>query len=489
MSVTVTEAGPFEKFVSFVVEEAELEAAKTQAARRLAKEVRIPGFRPGKAPRPIVEATVGKDRVRSEAIDDLLPQKVGQILDEIGVELAVTPSLESLIDIPEGIKVEVKVTMWPTLDEAPEIHDRAIEVGSAQISNDELEAQINRLRDQFGSLDEVDRPVENGDFVTLDISAAADGEPVSEASANDLVYEVGSGLFLDGVDEVLVGVEKGTTFSFDAPLPDGFGESGGRQVTFQITVSNIRIRVRPELTDEWVDEVTEFDTIEQMRSEMREQLGQMKVKVLANRFRELAIGQLVDAIDIEVPDAIVRSEMDDILHRFGHRLEQQGVEFADYLEVTGQSQEDFLADATAQAHRGVRTRLLLDAVVDQEGLEVTDDEIMAVVNAALARETEATLDAATFREALRGSPEEKSITSDILRNKALEKILSGARPVDEDGNEVDLTITEPDPEPFAGEVVEGEVVAGDVFEGEVVEGEILSEETEVFGAAASNEEE
>jgi trigger factor len=222
---------------------------------------------------------------------------------------------------------------------------------------------------------------------------------------------------------------------------------------------------------------------------MREQLGQMKVKVLANRFRELAIGQLVDAIDIDVPDAIVRSEMDDILHRFGHRLEQQGVEFADYLEVTGQSQEDFLTDATAQADRGVRTRLLLDAVVDQEGLEVTDDEIMAVVNAALARETEATLDAATFREALRGSPEEKSITSDILRNKALEKILSGARPVDEDGNEVDLTITEPDPEPFAGEVVEGEVVAGDVFEGEVVEGEILSEETEIFGAEASTEEE
>lgn len=489
MSVTVTEAGPFEKFVSFVVEEAELEAAKTQAARRLAKEVRIPGFRPGKAPRPIVESTVGKDRVRSEAIDDLLPQKVGQILEEIGVELAVAPSLESLIDIPEGIKVEVKVTMWPTLDEAPEIHDRAIEVGSPQISEDELEAQINRLRDQFGSLDEVDRPVEDGDFVTLDISAAADGEPVSEASATDLVYEVGSELFLEGVDEVLVGVEKGTTFSFDAPLPDGFGENAGRQVTFQITVTNVRIRVRPELTDEWVDEVTEFDTIEEMRAEMREQLGQMKVKVLANRFRELAVGELVDAIDIDVPDAIVRSEMDDILHRFGHRLEQQGVEFADYLEVTGQSQEDFLADATAQAHRGVRTRLLLDAVVDQEGLEVTDDEIMAVVNAALARETEATLDAATFREALRGSPEEKSITSDILRNKALEKILSGARPVDEDGNEVDLTITEPDPELFTGEVVEGEVVAGDVFEGEVVEGEILSEEIEVFGAAASTEEE
>jgi trigger factor len=487
VSVNVTDAGPFEKFVSFVVSEAELEAAKTQAARRLAKEVRIPGFRPGKAPRPIVESTVGRDRVRSEAIDDILPGKVGEILDEIGLELAVSPSLESMIDIPEGIKVEVKVTTWPKLDEVPEIHDRAVEVGSPEVTDDELEAQIDRLRDQFGSLDEVDRPVADGDFVTLDISATVDDDPVEDASATDLVYEVGSGLFVEGVDDVLVGVEKGTTFAFEAPLPDGFGELAGQDVTFSITVKNIRIRVRPDLTDEWVDETTEFDTVDDMRTEMRDQLTQMKTQALANRFREQAVGLLVDAIDLEIPEAIVRSEMDEVLHRFGHRLEEQGVSFADYLEVTGQTQEQFFADATAQADRGVRTRLLLDAVADQEGLEVTEDEMLAVVQAALARETERQLDPATFREALRGSPEEKSITSDILRNKALEKIISGARPVDEDGNEVDLTVTLPEPELFEGEVVEGELVAGDVVEGEVVEGEILSEEA--FGAEASTEEE
>jgi trigger factor len=236
-----------------------------------------------------------------------------------------------------------------------------------------------------------------------------------------------------------------------------------------------------------VDETTEFDTVDDMRTEMRDQLTQMKTQALANRFREQAVGQLIDAIDLEIPEAIVRSEMDEVLHRFGHRLEEQGVSFTDYLEVTGQTQEQFFADATAQADRGVRTRLLLDAVADQEGLEVTEDEMLAVVQAALARETERQLDPATFREALRGSPEEKSITSDILRNKALEKIISGARPVDEDGNEVDLTVTLPEPELFEGEVVEGELVAGDVVEGEVVEGEILSEEA--FGAEASTEEE
>lgn len=485
MSVSVTEAGPFEKLVSFVVPEAELESAKNKAARRLASEVRIPGFRPGKAPRKIVESTVGKDRVRSEAIDDLLPGKVGEVLEGMDIELAVPPSLESLEDSEDGVRVEVKVTTWPKLDEVPEIHDRKIEVGAVAITDEELEEQVNRIRDQFGRLDEVDRPVEEGDFVTIDVAATQHGDPVEEASATDLVYQVGSGLLLEGVDRVLAGVAKGSTVTFDGPLPDGFGELAGSEVTFEITVTNIRVRTRPELTDEWVDEISEFDSVADMRTGLREQMAEMKLRSLANRFRERALGELVDAIDVEIPEAIVRSEMDDLLHRLGHRLEQQDVSFADYLEVTGQTQDQFFADVSAQAVRGVRTRLLLDAIADQEGLEVTDEEMMAVVNVALARETERQIDPAVFREALRGSSEEKTITADILRNKALERIISSARPVDEDGNEVDLTL--PDPEPFEGEVVEGEVVAGDVVEGEVVEGEILSDTP--FGAEASTEEE
>ncbi|MFP5331351.1 MAG: trigger factor [Acidimicrobiia bacterium] len=485
MSVTVTDSGPFEKLVSFVVAETELEVAKNQAARRLAREVRIPGFRPGKAPRKIVESTLGKDRVRSEAIDDLLPSKVSEVLEGMDIELAVSPSLQNLEDVPEGVRVEVKVTSWPTLDEVPEIHDRTITVGSTDVTDEELESQIDRLRDQFGSLDEVDRPVEEGDFVTLDIAATLDGEPVEEATANDLVYQVGSGLFLDGVDDVLVGVTKGSTFSFDAPLPDGFGERAGTVVSFQITVTNVRVRVRPELTDEWVDEITEFETVEEMRTELRAQMGELKLRSLANRFRELALGELVDAVDVEIPDAILRSEMDELLHRFGHRLEEQDVSFADYLEVTGQTQDQFFDDVAAQAVRSVRTRLLLDAIADQEGLEVSEEEIMTVVHVAVAREPERDIDPAMFRELLRGSPEEKTITADILRNKALERIISAARPVDEDGNEVDLTL--PEPEPFDGEVVEGEVVAGDFVEGEVVEGEVISDTP--FGADASTEEE
>ena len=472
MSVTVTDAGPFEKLVTFTVSETDLESAKTQAARRLAKELKIPGFRPGRAPRPIVEATVGKDRLRSEAIDEVLPEKVGSALEGVDFELAVSPQLESLDDVEDGIEVSVKITTWPTLDEIPEIHDRMIDVGSTEVTDEELTEQIERIRDQFGSLEEVDRPSVSGDFLTLDVAATDEGLPVEEASASDLVYEVGSGLFLEGIDEVLVGVSSGDTLSFDGPLPSGFGDQAGREVTFAITVTNLREKVRPDLTDDWVDEVTEFESVGEMRTEMRAQLQQMKIQALANRFRERALEELVEVMTVDVPEAIVRSEMDELLHRFGHRLEEQELEFADYLEVTGFTQEAFLADVRSQAEQGVRTRLLLDAVADQEGLEVSEEEFGAVLAGVAARDESGQTDPSALREMLRGTPEEKSITGDILRNKALETILSGARPVDEAGNEVDLTVPIPETE---ADVVEGEVVDGDVVQGEVVTGEIVAE--------------
>ena len=155
--VTVTEAGPHEKLISFDVAEAELEAAKNIAARKISQEVKIRGFRPGKAPRAIVEATVGAERLRSEAIDEMLPQKVGDVLTELGIEPAVPPAVESIEDSLIGVKVEVKVTTWPELPEVPEIHDRVVEVGSVDVTEDELRGQIDRFTEQFASVEEVDR--------------------------------------------------------------------------------------------------------------------------------------------------------------------------------------------------------------------------------------------------------------------------------------------------------------------------------------------
>lgn len=479
MSATVTDAGPFEKLVEFELAESEIQAGKAQAARRLAKEIKIRGFRPGKAPLPIVESTVGSERLRSEAIDDVLPTKLGGVLEETGLSPAVTPQLENIEDLDDGIKVQVRVTMWPRLETIPEIHDRQIEVDAPAVTDEELEQQLDRIREQFAELEPVERPAETGDIVTIDIAATADGENVEEATASQLLYEIGHGGFIDGIDDQLVGSSAGSTVEFDGPLPAGFGDRAGDQVRFAVTVTAVQAKKLPELTDEWTTEMTEFDTVAELREGLASQMADVKKRSILTGFREKALEELIAQVDLDLPDGLLSAEMDELLHRFGHRLSEQGIEFEDYFRVTGISQEAFVSDLRLQADRSIRTQLLLEGIADQEGIEVTEDELMAVVRA-VATDSEGS-DPASLREALRGTPQEKSLTSDILRNKALEAIVASARPVDADGNAVDLTIEEP-----VAEIVEGEVVPGEVVEGEIVEGEDVDD---VAADAGESEEE
>lgn len=468
--VTVTEAGPNEKIVSFEVPESELEAAKTIAARKLSKDLKIRGFRPGKAPRAIVEATVGKDRLRSEAIDDMLPEKVGEVLTEIDIDPAVPPSLESLEDIDEGVKVAVKVTLWPSLDEVPEIHDRTVEVGSAEVSDEDLQEQLDRFREQFATIEEVDRAAEDGDYVMMDISATQDGEDVPEATASALMYEVGSGGLIAALDESLTGASAGDVVTFDGPLPEGFGEKAGMEVTYTVTVTDVRKRVLPEVTDEWVAETTEFDTADELTTTLRDQMSSMKKRSMLSSFQDRALDQLIDEVEIELPEALVRGEMDEVFHRFSHRLEEQELSIEDYFNATGITQESFISDLESQAERSLKSRLLLEAVIDNEGLEVTDAELESVMEMVIASAE----DPERVKAALQSELQRKNLVGDILRNKALEAIVEGARPIDEDGNEVDLTIEEPVVE---AEVVEAEVVDESSEPEQVVEA-VVTEATE-----------
>jgi trigger factor len=463
MSQTVTDTGPFEKLVLFRITEEELDQAKTRAARRLSRELKIRGFRPGRAPRPIVEATVGSETLRREAIEEILPEKVAEVLTEAELEPAVTPELERIEDATDGVEVEVKVTLWPTLTEVPEHHGRRIEVGSPEVTDEEVDGAIDGLREQFATLTTVDRPARLGDVVSVDVSATVDGVEVEEAKASELLYEVGHGGFIEGIDDVLQDMSAGESATFDSRLPDGFGDKAGMEVTFHITVTEVKEKVLPELTDEWVGEVTEFDTVEEFRAALRRELETAKKRRLAASFRERALQELVDQVEIELPEALVRAEMQEILHRFYHRLEERGISLEDYFRVSGLSSEQFSEDLRLQAERSIRTRLLLEAVADRDGIEVDQAELDQAIEALAA----ASRRPDDVRRALREGPGGKSLAGDILRNKALAAIVAGAIPVDEQGNEVDLTIEEEPP------VVEAEVVEA---EAGVVEAEVVAEE-------------
>lgn len=468
MTVSVREAGPFERVVGFELSDAEIDAAKTAAARRLAQDLKLKGFRPGKAPRPVVEAAVGADRLRSEAIEDAIPPRLSEVLEAESLRPAVSPQLEGLTDIDGGVAVEIKVTLWPTLDAAPPYRDRQIEIDSPEVTDDDVEQQLERMREQFGQVEEADRVAEEGDFVSVDVSATVDGEELEDASATELLYRVGSGGLLEGADEVLTGVRAGDQVTLQSALPESFGDNAGKDATFTITVNEVKELVLPDLNDEWVDENTEFETVEELRSTLRERIAEAKLSGLARRFSDRTLETLVEQVDIELPEAVIRGEMDDILHRFVHRLEEQELSLADYFSATGMSQDQFLADLQAQADRSLRTRILLDAIIDDAGIEVDEAEVDALLHAAAAQSD----DPMGFLRAIRGTPQELSLRSDILRDKALKLIIDNATPVDPEGNRIELDL-DSDDEVVAGEVVEGEILDEEILEGEVVEGEIV----------------
>ncbi len=304
----------------------------------------------------------------------------------------------------------------------------------------------------------------------MDISAVQNDEEVPEATASALMYEVGSGGLIEALDDSLTGASAGDVVSFDGPLPDGFGEKAGMEVTYTVTVSDVRKRVLPEVTDEWVSESTEFETAEELTDTLRTQMGSMKKRSMLSAFQERALDQLIDEVEIELPEALVRAEMDEVFHRFSHRLEEQELSLEDYFQATGIPQESFVSDLESQAERSVKSRLLLEAVIDNEGLEVSDSELQSVVEMVIASSE----DPERVKLALESEAQRKNLVGDILRNKALEAIVKGARPVDEDGNEVDLTIEEPAVE---AEVVEAEVIDESSETEHVVEA-VVTEATE-----------
>ena len=443
MNTNVTDAGPFEKLLTLQVAEADLDAAKSQAARRLSKDLKIKGFRPGKAPRRIVEATVGPERLRSEAIDDLLPTLVADALREVEVRPAVPPQVENMKDIDTGLEVEVKVTLWPVLDHVPSYEGLEIEVSRPQPTEEELERQLNRLRDQFADLETVDRPAIDGDYVSINLTASRNGQPIEEAAASDLLYEVGSASFVEGLDAQLPGATAGTIVKFNAPLPEGFGELAGQEVTMQVLVKEVKQKLLPDLTDEWTAEVTEFATVDELRGELSKQIEEVKRGIVRNELQTGVLESLLAEIDILIPQAIIDAEMENTLHRLAHQLEGQGISIADYLRVTGQDQQVFVDDLRNQADRNVRTDLLLEAVAQAAGFEASPEELDEVV-AVLAKQAEKDVD--EYRTEFAESVQEKAVMGDILKRKALEVLLESAVPIDESGNRIDLSTPEDDEE-------------------------------------------
>lgn len=437
MQTEVTEVGPFERMLTVRLDERELEDAKNRAARKLAKEIKIKGFRPGKAPRPVVERMVGSERLRGEAIDEALPQVVSKAIEDAQLEPVTTPRIEAVRDVDDGaVEVEVRITLWPSIDELPDYDDREVVVEVPTVEDAEVDEQIELFRSQFAELEEVERAGDTGDFMLVNITALQNGAEIEEASASDLMYEIGSRSFIPGLDELLMGASAGAIREGPTTLPKAFGDNAGEEVMLRVLVKGVRGKKLPEVTDEWVGDVSEFASVDELRETLTTNLEVMKHSVAMGLFQDELVGALIADMALELPDALVEAEMEASLYNLYHSLESQGLDLANYLRITGQDEQEFADELRQRAERALKTRILLEGVGAAEALELDDGELAAGL-ASLADSSGRPLD--EVRTAVEASGQEQALAGDILRRKVLDLLIDRARAVDPEGNTVDLS--------------------------------------------------
>lgn len=422
------------------VSELEFEPAIDAAFRKLAHEVRIPGFRPGKAPRRLLEARFGSEVGREQALKDGLSEFYANALAAESVDVIAAPEIEITAGEESGPVEFVAVVETRPVVRLTGYDELRVEIDFTPTTDDDVEAQIDALRDRFSDLEDTEDPLEDGCFASIDLTTTAAGEVVDALSATDLLYEVGSDGLVPALDEHLRGAVPGAVLQFTDTLPERFGEQAGDDVDFLAVVKENKRKVLPELTDDWVAENTDSETVGDLRSETRRRIELMGKLQAQMGLRQRVLDELAELVPVEAPESLVGQEMEQKLHDLMHRIEQQGMTIPQWLAATGQDQADFVEQIRGAARTAVLADLALRAVINHEEISGSDDEVDAEIERLAQRNGEKPqklrrdLDRRGLLEAVR---------FDIARGKALQFVVEAAVAVDSEGNEVDVEIPAP----------------------------------------------
>jgi trigger factor len=425
------------------VDEKEFDKAIDKAFRKLAHEVRIPGFRPGKAPRRVLEARFGPDVGRSQALQDAVPDYYMNAVREHEVDVIAAPELQITEGEDDGaVAFEAVVQIRPVV-QVPGYGGLRVSIPSPEASDDEIDAQLERLRVQFAELEAVDRPAKDGDVVTITIGASQDGEPVPQLTAEDYVYEVGSGAIFPEVDEQLRGADAGATLEFEValPVPERADEDDDEDdpperppLAFTVEVSEVKERVLPDLDDDFANEASEFESLDELRADLKKRLGRVRLLQAQMNVREKTGEALAELVEEDVPEALVDKEVSERLNDLASRLQAQGLTLEEWVARSGRSADEIVAELRETAAQAVRVDLGLRAVADAEGIECTDEDLEAEYAQVAERMN---LRAREVRKQFERAQQVPAVRSDIRKRKAFDWLLERVEIVDEDGHTID----------------------------------------------------
>ena len=425
MKYKVKKVGDFENNIEIDIDFEDLESKKDEAINNISKSLKVKGFRPGKIPKNIVIREVGEDYILEESIDLYLPEQIFEILQKEEINPAVRPVVKDLKKEKKSYKVDVLITLWPKLSKLPKLN-QTITVDSVAPTEDEIENQTERIKLQFADVVKVERPSKTSDYLLVNIKSIENGKELEDFSYQDYLYELGSNSLSPSMDSKLEGVSTGAIIKFNEDIPS----IGKSNVEITVLVKEIKEKVMPELTDDWVSSMTEFENIKEMNKELYKNIEMVKKRQVANQYQGLLTSKLIEESKLELPEQLVIAEMDSILRNFMAELNQNNIKIEDYLQITGLTEEALQEDLKNQATRNLSMVVILDKVVEDQELKLDDKEIKFIDEHMESHDEEAAgIESASHR---------LNLESESLRNKAMLHILQEGVSVDENGEKVYL---------------------------------------------------
>jgi trigger factor len=412
----------------------ELEQRVQRAAAAIGRDLRIPGFRKGKVPAPMVIQRMGRDAIVEQAVRDSLPEWYEEAILRSGVSTVGDPKLDLDLDevpaagAPLNFSIEVSVTPKATLGEY-----KGLEVGKRgpELPEGAVDHELDHMRERFARVETVDRPLAAGDMAIVDFVGRLDGEPFAGGEARDYMLEIGGGRLVEGFEEQLLGANAGESRTVEIDFPDDYHSEDlrGKHAVFEVQVKDVREKELPTLDDEFAAESSEFDTIDELRADIEHRLLHAQEHSIEDEFREAVVDAAVADANVELPDELVTARAEEMWERTERALRAQGIDPETYFKTSGKSREQVIDETKNDAARQLWRESVLEAVADAEGLEATDDDLLEALGPVAEREG---TKPEKVLERLVANGRDLPIRREIRLRKAIDAMVESATAIDID---------------------------------------------------------
>jgi trigger factor len=436
---TIEELGPTRVRMAIEVPWGDLDHAFGEVYKELGRQVRVPGFRPGKVPNRVLDTRIGRPVVLQEVVQHAIPEVYSEVVRENQVRVIGQPDIEvTRLDDNDTLAFTAEVDVVPQL-ELPSLENLAVTVDDVEVTDEEVDEQISVMRDRFAMLTGVDRPAQDGDYVSIDLEARLDGEVLEDGTTSGMSYEVGSGNLMEGLDDAVRGLSADESKTFTTALLSG--PQAGQEAEVTVTVRSVKAKELPELDDEFASTASEFDTLAELREDVRTRLQRTKTIQQGAQARDKLVEQLLASVDVPLPENLVDRESEWRNQAMENELRQAGMDFDTYLQITGsESREAYDTQQKQQIEEAVKTQFILDAIADAREITVDNDDLSAQIVAQAQRNR---MSPEQYAQQLQQGGNIAEFVADVRRTKALAQLLEQTTITDASGNVVDLEALRP----------------------------------------------